>query len=571
MVEAGDYINYTITVNHTSNSTADAYDIWLNDTMPIGATYVSNHSEPQADAFNQTGQTVSWFYGYIPNTTRITINYTVMVNGAVICGQYLNNSINLTWTSINETMGNESHERSENRTDHSTVQVTNTANVSKTPDYPRNAAIGESVNFTIFVDLPNVTLYNVTVNDTLPTGFIYNSSSFRMVANNESFYETVSDPNNGTAPVHVNWTLGTVNNSDNSDITINFTATIANVPGNQNGTILSNSAIFNWVNSNNIKGNVSDGSGDTTIVENRADLSITLSDSPDPVIAGNYLRYEINVTNNGPSYARNVTVTDVLPGGVTFSSALPSPNGSTGRSYWWNFTGIKVNKSILIGIGVDTGAAGLIKSTVNVTSANPDPNETNNVDTEYTTVQERGGGGGGGGSDDHTYPDEGGTTGDDSTPNEQKPIDGTGHDNHGSHSHNSAGSSHPPGTNSSSIPDDLVVPFITVIFFIIPLILLRVDVVDTGEMNPSEMSMLRSTVYVPEGVKLGKVLPGGLVRVKADRELCTYLCETYDIPPSSAKAITIALGQGGLARVILQDERAYDLAIKLGLNAFKRR
>ncbi|MEA3283248.1 MAG: hypothetical protein U9Q68_11995, partial [Euryarchaeota archaeon] len=188
---------------------------------------------------------------------------------------------------------------------------------------------------------------------------------------------------------------------------------------------------------------------------------------------------------------------------------------------------------------------------------------------EYTTVQERGGGGGGG-SDSHTYPDEGDTTGDD-TPNKQKQTGGTDHDNHGSHSHNPAGRSSPPDTNGRSIPDDLVMPFITAIFFIVPLILLRVDVVDNGEMNPSEMSMLRSTVYVPEGVKLGKVLPGGLVRVKADRELCTYLCETYDISPSSAKAITIALGQGGLARVILQDERAYDLAIKMGLNAFKRR
>ncbi len=103
------------------------------------------------------------------------------------------------------------------------------------------------------------------------------------------------------------------------------------------------------------------------------------------------------------------------------------------------------------------------------------------------------------------------------------------------------------------------------------MILFRVDVVDNGELRPAEMSMLRSTVYVPEGVKIGKVLPGGIVRVKANRELYTYLCETYDIPPSSAKAITIALGKGGSVRVVLQDEKAYDLAIKMGLNAFKRR
>ncbi|MEA1895678.1 MAG: hypothetical protein U9N36_10885, partial [Euryarchaeota archaeon] len=71
-------------------------------------------------------------------------------------------------------------------TDNSTLIINHNTNISKTPDYPRNVAIGESVNFTIFVDLPNATLYNVTVNDMLPPGFIYNSSSFRMVANNSS-------------------------------------------------------------------------------------------------------------------------------------------------------------------------------------------------------------------------------------------------------------------------------------------------------------------------------------------------------------------------------------------------
>ena len=699
------------------------------------------------------------------------------------------------------------------------IKTEDASNIQKTPDYQREATIGESVNFTIFVDLPNATLYNVTVNDTLPAGFIYNSSSFKMVANNDSFDENVSDPNDGTAPVCIDWTLGTVNNSDNSDITINFNVTIADVLNNQNGTVLNNSVIFNWVDHNSAEGNVSDESGNTTILEpdlqinkianasvveagdcinytitvnhtdagawdaydvrindtvpeglniisnesnpqanrtmhsgnnvswfyykivrgmplifnytvivndtvvagqnltnnstltwtstngtnineryynrcdssqvsvrnasidltktvwngtawvdscnkdigdevtfnltirntgadplvnitvndtlpsglskaswinnNRtwafdklstggtihiafnatvdsptvlvnqanvtarventsiqvfgednatvlaglteADLSITMSDSPDPVIAGKYLRYEINVTNNGPGYARNVNVTDALPGGVVFSSASPSPNGSTGMIYWWNFTGIEANSSILISMCVSTDASGSLENTVNVTSATPDPNETNNADTEYTTVR----GEGGGGSDGHdSY--------DDSTPDEQEQIDGTDPNNpdtgDGTRLHP------PPGTDDRLIPDDdpdlpitpalVIIPFI---FFIIPLILFRVDVVDNGEITPPEMSMLMSTVYVPEGCKIGKVLPGGIVRVKADRELCTYLCETYDIPPSSAKAITIALGMGGLARVILQDERAYDLAIKMGLNAFKRR
>ncbi|MBK6799567.1 MAG: DUF11 domain-containing protein [Acidobacteria bacterium] len=35
----------------------------------------------------------------------------------------------------------------------------------------------------------------------------------------------------------------------------------------------------------------------------------------DPVIAGTLLTYTVNVTNNGPSAALNLKITDPLPGG----------------------------------------------------------------------------------------------------------------------------------------------------------------------------------------------------------------------------------------------------------------
>lgn len=59
-----------------------------------------------------------------------------------------------------------------------------------------------------------------------------------------------------------------------------------------------------------------------------AEVSVTITDSPDPVVVGNNLTYTITVTNAGPATANGVTVTDTLSasGGAafTFVSATPS-------------------------------------------------------------------------------------------------------------------------------------------------------------------------------------------------------------------------------------------------------
>jgi uncharacterized repeat protein (TIGR01451 family) len=52
-----------------------------------------------------------------------------------------------------------------------------------------------------------------------------------------------------------------------------------------------------------------------------ADLSLTKTASPPTVAQGGTIDYTLTVTNNGPSQALNVTVTDTLPAGVTFVSA----------------------------------------------------------------------------------------------------------------------------------------------------------------------------------------------------------------------------------------------------------
>src|SRR6185295_13343758 len=68
-----------------------------------------------------------------------------------------------------------------------------------------------------------------------------------------------------------------------------------------------------------------------TQVNPSANLSLTKTDSPDPVAAGQQLTYTLTAQNAGPSTATSVQVTDTLPGGVTFVSATPS-QGTCGQA-----------------------------------------------------------------------------------------------------------------------------------------------------------------------------------------------------------------------------------------------
>ena len=57
-----------------------------------------------------------------------------------------------------------------------------------------------------------------------------------------------------------------------------------------------------------------------------SDLSVTKTAMPDPVVEGNDLTFEIEVTNSGPSVGFDATLDDVLPTGTTFLS-LATPAG----------------------------------------------------------------------------------------------------------------------------------------------------------------------------------------------------------------------------------------------------
>ena len=128
-----------------------------------------------------------------------------------------------------------------------------------------------------------------------------------------------------------------------------------------------------------------------------ADLSISKSDNPDPVIAGNQLQYNITVYNSGPGAAPNTVVTDVLPTGVTFLSSSSLCTNAAG-TLSCNLGTLAASSSVLLTIQVQVNAnllSGLNASTTNLSNTASvsgdvaDGNLSDNSVTISTNVIER--------------------------------------------------------------------------------------------------------------------------------------------------------------------------------------
>ncbi len=122
-------------------------------------------------------------------------------------------------------------------------------------------------------------------------------------------------------------------------------------------------------------------------VSAQADMSITQTDSIDPVNPGAPLIYTLTVSNAGPSDARDVVVTNTLPAGVTFVSTSgcaedPAGNGTCSLGT----IAVGASAQYTIAVTVDPGTTGILSHTASVSTSANDTNAANDSNTETTTV-----------------------------------------------------------------------------------------------------------------------------------------------------------------------------------------
>jgi uncharacterized repeat protein (TIGR01451 family) len=180
----------------------------------------------------------------------------------------------------------------------------------------------------------------------------------------------------------------------NSGVSATFVLTVKVNSNTPFGTLINDTAtVFSAVTADPNPGNNSASS--SIAVGTSADLSITSTDSPDPVIAGNNITYTQVLTNPGPSNAANVTFTEAIPANTNFRTFVP-PVGWACNSLVVGGTGTltctiaslapgSTNFPLAVQVNGGTASGTTITDTVTVSSAT-DTNNANNTAITTTTV-----------------------------------------------------------------------------------------------------------------------------------------------------------------------------------------
>ena len=134
-----------------------------------------------------------------------------------------------------------------------------------------------------------------------------------------------------------------------------------------------------------------DHTNDTASVTNtvlaRADVTVSKTANPDPVAAGQNLTYVITASNNGPSRADSVSISDTLPLNVTFVSATPSA-GSCPTTPGANVTTTGGNQTIACNLGnISNGSQQTVTVVVRPNTVTRGTTLTNSVTVATTTTE----------------------------------------------------------------------------------------------------------------------------------------------------------------------------------------
>ncbi len=232
-------------------------------------------------------------------------------------------------------------------------------------DNPDPVNVGSKVTYTATVSNNGLgTAYSTAFSDPVPAGATIVSAV----------------PSQGSCDLTVSCALGTIAGGKKATVTVTMTATSP-------GTI-TNTATASGPAPDPTASDATDTETTTAIlVVKNADLSVTLTDSPDPVPAGGKLTYTAKVTNSGPDASTGTTLTDTIPSGTTFSSVKPgSKCGFSAGAVTCSLGSIPAGSTSTVTITVVASVIGPLSNTVGVSATSTDPDSADLTATTSTTV-----------------------------------------------------------------------------------------------------------------------------------------------------------------------------------------
>ena len=165
VAEPGQTITYTLWYSNTGDG--NAKNVWVNDTLPIGVDFVSASPAPTSIS----GQDLVWFFGNVIHDSVNSITLSVKMNDLPTDGQILTNTAGMVYhDALGRLMGTGS--------DSAILTCARPIiSIEKVADAPTVLA-GGTIVYTIFYNnTGTATAGAVWINDTLPTGVTFVSSS----------------------------------------------------------------------------------------------------------------------------------------------------------------------------------------------------------------------------------------------------------------------------------------------------------------------------------------------------------------------------------------------------------